>query len=145
MEKRRLRKQDILMEGVNREYPTFIGMKANWSDEELREVLRGCYRSWCGTNASFVLRLYELCAEEKWEGTKPLHESMDRLLQSIMPLVNGLMDSAIDRALYILGGGNVGLECVGPFRAIGNFTGMALGNSPGWHVSGNSENLASIR
>lgn len=126
------------------EFPTFIGMKdSGCSPEELRSTLaeapdlsifsgeddllpkmraggKGCYSSWCGLNAHLVRNLYDLCAAGQWEEAEPVQRSVAGLLDGILPLLNegGLLDSAVDRALRILGGSDVGLRCAEPYRSM---------------------------
>lgn len=125
------------------EFPTLIGMKDTGCDpKELQEILAatgafsifggedslfthmpvggmGCYSSLCGANADLVRNLYELCAQGKWEQAKPLDQSIHALLKAVGPFIDeGLLDSALDRAFRIIGGGTeVELECAGPYRS----------------------------
>ena len=132
----------VMLGRLTKEFPTLIGMKdTGCSPAELTEILAatgefsvfggedslfthmpvgalGCYSSFCGLNASLILRLYGFCREGKWEEARPLNRSVEVLLEAVGPLIEeGLLDSALDRAFRILGGSDVGLECAGPYRS----------------------------
>lgn len=139
-------KRKLSPEGIGaiaRQVPTFIGMKDTGCDiPTLRAMLklapdlaifggedflermpaggRGGYCSVTGLNAKYVVEYYNLCAEGKFEQAKGPAQIIKRLLdEALLPLNrnDGLWDSAIDRIQRVVGGGDVGLRCQGPYRS----------------------------
>lgn len=128
---------------IAREVPTLIGMKDTGCDlDTLKAMLkaapdlaisggedfydrmpaggRGGYCSITGLNARFVVKCHNLCAAGKFNEAQPYHQTIKRLLdEALLPMNRdeGLFDSAIDRIQRIVGGGDVGLRCQGPYRS----------------------------
>lgn len=127
-----------------KELPTFIGMKDTGCDAPALAAMlaaapelaifggehnlaaksrvggRGTYSSVTGLNARWIVALYEACARGDWERAAELEAPVARLMhEALIPLVReaGLMDSAVDRLQRIIGGGDVGLACQGPYRS----------------------------
>jgi dihydrodipicolinate synthase/N-acetylneuraminate lyase len=128
---------------IAREVPTLIGMKDTGCDiDTLKAMLkeapdlaisggenfyermpaggRGGYCSITGLNTRFVVKCHNLCEAGKLKEAEPYNLTIMRLLnEALLPMVNndGLFDSAIDRVQRIVGGGDVGLRCQGPYRS----------------------------
>lgn len=127
-----------------RELPTLIGMKDTGCDPPALSALlteapdlaifgaehdlvakiraggRGTYSSVTGLNARWIVALYEVCANGNWDRAAELEAPIARLMhEALIPMVrdDGLMDSAVDRVQRIVGGGDVGLICQGPYRS----------------------------
>jgi len=123
-------------------YPTLIGVKNTAaSPDEIRSWLerapdisvfgaehdliermqvggRGTYSAIAGLNAARVVELYRFCAAGDWFAAAPIQNELRRYeTEAILPLVqqDGLSDSAVDRVQRLLGGGDVGLRCQGPY------------------------------
>ncbi len=139
--KRKLSPEEIGV--IAREVPSFIGMKDTGCDiptlkamlrlapdlaifggedfiERMPHGGRGGYCSITGLNTRYVVEYYNLCAAGKFEQAKGHAETIGRLLnEALLPLNRneGLWDSAIDRLQRVIGGGDVGLRCQGPYRS----------------------------
>jgi dihydrodipicolinate synthase/N-acetylneuraminate lyase len=125
--------------------PTFIGTKDGGCEvAALREMVKlapdlaifggehdmverigagghGAYSSVSGLTPHATVRLYELCAAGKFAEAAPLQKAMYDVLFSVaIPWVtgpDGLFDSAVDRILRIVGGGDVDIRCQLPYRS----------------------------
>lgn len=85
-----------------------------------RAGTRGTYSSVTGLNARYVVALYDACAAGRWDEAMRLEAPVARLMtEALIPMVRdeGFMDSAVDRVQRIVGGGDVGLACQGPYRS----------------------------
>lgn len=80
---------------------------------------RGTYSSIAGLNARRVVALYRLAAAGRLDEARPLQDELRRFtFELLLPMVReGLWDSAVDRVQRVAGGGDVGLECQGPYRS----------------------------
>jgi hypothetical protein len=81
---------------------------------------RGTCSSVTGLNARWIVALYQACAAGNWGQAAELEAPVARLMrEALIPMVreDGLMDSAVDRAQRIVGGGDIGLACQGPYRS----------------------------
>jgi len=139
--KRRLSPEEIGT--IAREVPTFIGMKdigcdiatlqamlkeapdlAIFGSEDFYDKMphggRGGYCAVTGLNARYVVEYYNLCAAGNYEQASGHSKMINRYRDEVLlPMlhVDGLWDSAIDRVQRIVGGGDVGLCCQGPYRS----------------------------
>lgn len=128
---------------IAREVPSFIGMKDTGCDiatlekmltlapdlaifggEDFYERIphggRGGYCSITGLNAPYIVEYYTLCAAGNLEQAQKHQQTINRLLdEALLPMNRneGLWDSAIDRVMRVLGGGDVGLRCQSPYRS----------------------------
>jgi len=126
------------------EVPTFIGMKDTGCDLDTLKAMvdaapdiaifggdhdlikrlpiggRGGYCSVTGLNAKLVTTIYELVKVGRLEEAAPLQEAVSQLVMGqLVPMVTerGLMDSALDRLMRTIGGGDVGLQCQKPYES----------------------------
>lgn len=82
---------------------------------------RGVYSSVSGLCPHALARLFELCEAGRFVEAAPLQKVMHEVLFDVaVPWVtgpDGLFDSAVDRVMRIVGGGDVELRCQKPYRS----------------------------
>ena len=123
------------------EFPTFLGAKETGCDvPTLKAILceaadlaifggdadliekipaggKGGYCAFTGLSARTMVELYEHCAAGRLEQAAPIAEEVTRMRREVLGPFHeqGLGDSAVDRVLRTVGGGEVGLNCQGPY------------------------------
>jgi len=76
----------------------------------------GACSAFSGLNAAMMLRMYQHCADGEWEQAAPYQALVVKLLEGLGPIFQaGLLDSAIERVLDIVGGADIELACQGPY------------------------------
>ncbi len=91
---------------------------------------RGGYCSVTGLNPRYIVTYYQHVVAGRLDQAKQMQAPIAKLLHEyLIPLIKseGLMDSALDRMMRVLGGGQVGLRCQKP------------------HVSASAEEFARMR